>query len=73
MDAFLLVQKLFLAFFQADADQLCQLKNIVGPKDQIHIAVALSDLFYHFLFLHHTAAERDHHMGMLFLSCSKLS
>ena len=53
---------------QAGAYQLRQLENIMGAEDQIYVAVALFDLLHHLLFLHHAAAQSDHHVGVLFLS-----
>ena len=45
----------------AAAQQLRQLENIVGTKDQIDIRVALLDLLNDRRLLHHAATKRDHH------------
>ena len=50
-----------------------EFENIMGSEDQIHEPVTLLQFFYHMGFLHHTAAERDHHMRFLLFHAAKIS
>ena len=54
-------------------EQLRQLKDIVRAEDQIHEAIALSDLLHYSLLLHHAAAERDNHPRMLLLQAVQVA
>ena len=42
-------------------------------EDQIHEAIALSDLLHYSLLLHHAAAERDNHPRMLLLQAVQVA
>ena len=59
--------------FKSCHDQFCKFINIVSSKDQVNKPIALLDLLYNSRFLHHTSAESDEHMRILFLLCTKLS
>ena len=45
--------------------KLCQLKDVVGAKNNVHKPIALFYLLHHLGFLHHAAAQGDEHVGIL--------
>ena len=53
--------------------KFCEFINIMRAKDDIHEPVALLQLFHDLRFLHHTAAQRDHHVRILLFDPPELS
>ena len=50
-----------------------KLEDIMRSKNQIHKRVAFPDFFHHLRFLHHTAAQSDHHMGILLFQAVQIA
>ena len=48
-------------------NELGQGVDAIHAEDQIHVGVALAQLFHHMLLVGHTAAQADHQAGLFFL------